>query len=325
MTNRSISLWAACALIWQLPLAILSLLFFKTARCLLRGLVNLHYRLHPDEACRWRTFSAENLKKPFALPYLMTNAPRLNLHAIAAGVGPLPVTHSLSVDVSAANRSARSWSLVVYAVSGAQTVTSISPMNSQSESDWHTLNLAPGTYAIVLRFYHWSQAVACPAVRVDGRDAVAPLAIPADVTEFYHDLPRKSSTLYFCFHYHIYLLLRYRAWLPPAFVERQFLPVGNPDTQFHYGVLEPDERLTITVDQALLDSHDVFLSFYDRSSFPIQWSQIDSVRTTTPPCNCQCMYLIRVHPIRAESGGPFIDALTVEVVRGGKSEGRIGA
>src|SRR5258708_22400152 len=135
------SQWSAWALRWQMPLTILSLIFYKTVRCVLRGIVNLHYRRHEEEAYRWRTFSAENLNKPLALPYVMTNAPRLNLHAIAAGVGPLAVMRSLSVDVSAATRSARSWSLVVYAVSGAQTVASINPMNARSGPSWHTLGL----------------------------------------------------------------------------------------------------------------------------------------------------------------------------------------
>src|SRR2546430_1025503 len=110
---------------WEVPLALVSFVFYKVVRWLLRRVANLHFRPGTEKARHWRVLSAETLKNPLALPLLMTSAPRWNTHAVVATAGALRVERTLGVDVEAAARSAQSWTLVVYTFPGFRTVAGI--------------------------------------------------------------------------------------------------------------------------------------------------------------------------------------------------------
>ncbi len=285
----------ALLLIVQAPLALLSFLLFKVVQWLMRRLANLHYRRRKEQAFRWHPLSVETLKNPLALPLLMTSAPRWNPHAIIATLGPLPVQEGLTIDVAAARQSAASWSIVVYTFPGFRTITSIDSLVCPSDVSSQTLTLKPGRYWIGLRYYRWTEAVTLPGMQVDGRPAVEPMPLPADVNAFYQELSR-SSWWYFALHYHAWLVLRWKAWLPRRFVERVFLPVGNPGTQFDYGVLEKGERLRIELSDDVPCDADVYLTIYSRASFPVAWERVTQGCLESATVEKPRMYLIRVHP-----------------------------
>ena len=55
-------------LLWEIPLAFLSLIFFKTVRLLIRTLVNINATINKKTVFRWLVFSDEMLRKPLILP-----------------------------------------------------------------------------------------------------------------------------------------------------------------------------------------------------------------------------------------------------------------
>ena len=113
-----------------------------------------------------------------------------------------------------------------------------------------------------------------PAVLVDGQPGLALLEMPADLNTFYADLARRRSVFYFLLHYYVWVLLRYAAYLPQKWVEREYLPVGNPGTHFLYGHVYKGDRISVEMDPELLGTHDVYLTVYSRASFPLMWTHI---------------------------------------------------
>ncbi len=286
----------ALLVVVQAPLALLSFLLFKVVQFLMRRLANLHYRRRKEQAFRWHPLSAETLKNPLALPLLMTSAPRWNPHAIIATLGPLPVQESLTIDVTAARLSAPSWSIVVYSFPGFRTVTSINSLDCPADVSTRTLTLKPGRYWIGLRYYRWGESVALPGMQVDGRPAVAPMPLPAGVNAFYHELSRRRSWWYCLLHYHAWVALLWKDRLPRRLVERIVLPVGNPGTAFHYGVIGKGERLRIEMDEEVKRGADVYLTIYNRASFPVKWEGVTQGIHESERMTAGCMYLIRVLP-----------------------------
>lgn len=281
-------------LLFELPLALLSLALFKVVQFIMRRLSNWHYRRRKAEAFRWNPLSAQTFRNPLALPLLMTSAPRWNPHAIIATLGPLPVQEKLTVDVRMARQSAASWSIVVYTFPGFRTVTSLDSISFRD--DEATLVLGPGRYWIGLRYYRWSREIVLPAMHIDGNSAVDALPLSGDVNEFYQELSKRRSWWYVVLHYHAWVALRWKKWLPRRFVERVFLPVGNPGTNFYSGILRKGERLRIEGMEALSGAVDIYLTLYNRGSFPVLWEQLQETCHLTGAMPGPRMYLVRVHP-----------------------------
>jgi hypothetical protein len=284
------------ALLWRLPLAAISMVFYKTSGTLFRAAMQRHNKKHPETVRQWRVLSGEMMKMPIALPAVMTTGPRWNTHAIVATAGPLAVTRSLAIDPSCALRSARSWSVVVCTFPGMKTVTHVGSASLEGNDESGRLpaiELGPGSYWLALRYYHWSGDPELPSVRVDGSDFVPSVHVSPAGNDFYKELPSRSGFVYLAMHYHMWVLLRYRELFPPAFVTRQYLPLGNPDTEFYFGCADSNESIHIDVQPAVYSTHNVFLTVYSRASFPVLSKQIirehDDARPGIP-----CTWLIRV-------------------------------
>jgi hypothetical protein len=283
------------SLLVEVPLALASLLLYVLVRWTLRRVANRHYSRQKEQARRWRPLSADTLRKLLALPVLMTSAPRWNPHAVIATLGPLSVRETLTVDVEAARRSAEVWSIVVYTFPGFRTVASIDSLDACPGST-RSVSLKPGRYWIGLRYYCWKGDVVLPGVAVDGSPAVEAMPLPGDVNAFYRELPGRRSWFYLALHYHVWLLLRLKAWLPRSLVASLFLPVGNPGTVFLYGALRRGERLVVEASEETLRQADVYLTFYDRASFPVAWEAVSRTRHETVPVPAPRTYLLRTQP-----------------------------
>jgi Family of unknown function (DUF6208) len=273
----------------------LSFAFYRIVRTGMRRLLQRHDRAHPAQATGWQLLDGSTVRKPFNLLALMTSAPRWNTHAVIALAGPLQVRHTLRIHTAAAAESAKSWTVVVHAEPAHHMVASIGPLDAGDHGPWRTIELPPGTYRLALRYYQWSGTAELPAVEVDGGAAVAPLAVPANANDFYHDLAGRSSLLYLCLHSYVCTLLRHRRWFPPSFADREYLPAGNPQTTFCYGFLPAGTRLAIELGAGLLDTHDVYFTAYNRASFPTLWYQLTESSHRTPPVPANGTYLIRAH------------------------------
>src|SRR5271169_1731834 len=291
---------------WELWLATLSFLFFKSVKFLVRHGLSCYYRFAGSQAFRWRFLSPELLKTRGALLTIMTTGPRWNTHAIVATAGPIVVEKSLAVNVGAAERSARVWTLAICTFPGYQTVTATGSRNAPFASTTMELPLRPGRYWLALRYYHWSDCVELPSLTVDGVEVIDSTAVPYDVNDFYLAIIGKNSALYRCLHYYAYVLLRYRRFFPAAFVEREFVPLGNPETRFEFGAMEAGERLSIQAGPLVLLSHDIYVTIYNRASFPVIWFQVTDGEFATPECTTKCVYLVRIHH-KAPGSGVFRD------------------
>lgn len=292
----------AAALVYQAPLALGSFLLFRGFRWLMRQAVVLHYALRPAQARRWRPLNGASLRNPLALPVLMTSAPRWNPHAVVATAGPLPVRHSLALDVAEARRSAGSWSVVVYTFPDFRTVATVDSLDPTAP-DLRAVPLPPGRYWLGLRYYHWSAGAALPAVHLDGAPGVPAQPLPPDVNAFYAALSRQRGWFYLCLHYYVWVLLRLRR-LPRRLAEREYLPVGNPGTIFYFGALEKGQKVCVELEPALFATHDVYLTVYGRASFPLTWCQVTRPGPFTAPAPGPGHYLVRAHPRGPSTAAP---------------------
>ncbi len=278
-------------LIFEIPLACLSFLFYKASKFIIGNLFTIYLALNKEKASQWRVLSEETLNTPLSLPVLMTKGPRWNTHSIISTLGPFTVKSQLSINTEIANNSAQSWIAVVYGFPSYKTIATLESGNSQQ-----SLNLPPGKYTLGLRYYNWSEKVILPNVRVDGLEIVESKTVPRDINKFYHDLSKKNNWFYTALHYYIFTLLRYRKWFPESFVEREYLPVGAPDTQFFYGCLEPGQSWQLEVDSLISKSYNIYLTLYNRASLPVSWCQITEEKQPIQAIDSKGFYLIRIRP-----------------------------
>ena len=269
-------------------------IFFKTVKFFIRRLLSIYYIVASDQAFQWKFASAEVLERPLATPMVMTMGPRLNTHAILANAGPLAVRQSLRVEVAAAERSAQVWTLVVSTFPGFQTVCTIGSRNAPFAGPSAEIPISPGKYWIALRYYRWSQYVELPALGVDGVELIHSTRIPPGKYNFYRTLAGKSNLFYRFLNYYVFVLLRYRRYFPVAFVEKEFLPMGSPETEFYYGALQSGERLSMRLDPSLLNTYDVYLTIYNLASFPVAWFQVTDPEFTTAESSADGSFLVRI-------------------------------
>lgn len=280
-------------LLWQLPMAIGSYLFFKATRFYLRRIVALHFRQHAHQARDWQIFSKEFFDRRLVLPVIMVEGPRWNTHAVIARTGPFDVQRSIRINFPTAARPAGAWTIVVYRFRDHRTVAAIGWADVSSTDAWLSFPLDRGRYSLVLRYYDWSNDVELPEVWVDDARSVGSVPVPPDANEFYRDLRTRENLLYRWLHYYVYVMLLYKDYLPRRLVEKEFLPVGNPETQFLYGALPRGKGLSISLQEPLLAAR-VYLTLYDRASFPVWWSELDRAENEISPAIEDRMFLLRV-------------------------------
>src|SRR5262249_49587240 len=93
-----------------------------------------------------------------------------------------------------------------------------------------------------------------------------------------------------------------------AFVEREFLPMGNPETRFAYGIVRRGRALRLRLDPRLLAASDVYFTLYSRDSFPACWYQVFEADHTTPAAVEDGFFLLRLHR-RAATDAPDPEGL----------------
>ncbi|MBD2578916.1 DUF6208 family protein [Oscillatoria sp. FACHB-1406] len=282
------------SLLWELPLALLSFLFYKVLKFAIGNLYTLYLMLNRKQASRWRVLSAENLKSPLSLPVLMTKGPRWNTHAIIGTLGPFTVKEKVALDTETANRSTESWIAVFYSFPAYETIATLESNQLKSATGWETLGLSAGQYSIGLRYYGWRDRVELPAVKVDGELQAEVTPVSPQVNEFYDHLSDRTNLFYASLHYYIFTILKWRKWLPEAFVKGEYLPVGSPDTQFLYGYLERGQALKIAIAPQIVNCCNLYLTIYNRASLPVGSFQIEVEEFSTEPVRENGFYLMRI-------------------------------
>lgn len=284
------------ALLWEIPLALLSFVFYKVMKLIIGNLFIVYLAIAKSKASQWRILSQETIDSPLSLPVLMTKGPRWNTHAVIGTLGPFTVKDTISLDIETANNSSLSWIAVVYSFPGYKTITSIESDKINTDNKWYELKLKPGKYSLGVRYYNRLDSISYPAVKIDDRLFVDSCNVPSNVNDYYHSLIERKNWFYSSLHYYIFTILKLRNWLPESFVRKEYLPVGAPDTYFIYNYLTEKQALKIDIDTSIVNNFDIYFTLYDRSSLPLSWYVIKSEQYSHPSPHKNGFYLLRIRP-----------------------------
>lgn len=295
----------ALDLLWEIPLAMLSWLFFKLNKLIIGGLYAIYLHRQSQRASTWRILSAETLRIPISLPVLMTKGPRWNTHAIIGTLGPFRVTQDCWVERSRVEASAQSWTIVVYDYPAYATVTQISsldpaPAHSSEHPGWQVIALPPGMYSLGVRYYEVVGQPRMPAVKLSPDSEIPAAVAPSVPNQVYDTLAERGNFYYLALHAYIFTLLRLRPWLSDHWVRREYLPVGNPDTLFRYGYIRRGQLLTLEVEPNMLEDYWLYLTVYNRASLPIISTNLQNPSYCSEPLPSDGFYLLRIRPKTAE-------------------------
>lgn len=280
----------------EILFSVLSFWFYKGMKFLIGNLYTLYLIKDREKASRWRILSEENLRSPLSVPVLMTKGPRWNTHAIIGTLGPFAVRESIAVHLPTLQNSARSWILVIYSFPGYETITNLDSNQIDSVEEWIEIPLETGQYSIGLRYYDRTHSIVFPEVKIDGLPLAPAVTVPEKINDFYRDLIQRKNGFYLALHYYIYTILKYREFLGEDFVRREYLPVGAPDTEFIYDRLDRGQVLELEIEPSILENYYVFLTLYDRSSFPVAFGQVTEGESCSERMENNGYYLIRLRP-----------------------------
>lgn len=292
----------------QMPLAFSSLLMYCFMRFWFRVLIVLRNFVPRKKGLDWSFLEPATLQHPLAIPLLMVVGPRLNPHAAIANFGPIYIAESLRFEPCSTNSDVPvSQSVTVY-----RTPLMTTTCQVDADAMGHAICVRPGWYTIAMRVYHDASggAIWLPAIEADGRRLVEPREIKVQ-TGFYEALADRSSAYYRALCFHVIWMLSFADFLPRRWIEGLLLPVGSHDTQFYYGSLKKGGALSVEVgDQGLLEL-EVYLTFYNTSSFPIAWQSLSGMpKCVVDACPSAAFYLIRA---RYRTGGVRPNANVVKV------------
>jgi Family of unknown function (DUF6208) len=266
--------------LWEIPLALFSFVFYKIAKFIIGNLYTIYLAINCKIGSRWQVLSQELIDSPLSLPVLMTKAPRWNTHATIGTLGPFLVGEYLELDLVAAGNSADSWIAIFYSFPQYQTIATIESEKIKTDDTWYKINLKSGKYTIGLRYYNTKNELVLPAIKIDDLECTEATKILPNINSFYEKLARYSSWFYLAMHYYIFTILRLRQYLPESFVKYEYLPVGATDTFFAYDYLDRRKKLQIQFPPEFLVEYELYLTFYNRSSFPVAWFKLDKLNTS---------------------------------------------
>ncbi|NEQ98384.1 MAG: hypothetical protein F6K30_16970 [Cyanothece sp. SIO2G6] len=285
------------AWILALPAAIASWLFFRLMKFIIGNLYTLFLLINRQKSRQWRVLSAEVINATLTLPVLMTKGPRWNTHAIIGTAGPFKVESKLALDLKAIQSSAQSWTAAIYSYPGYRTVGNLGSLQvTDATAAWEAIALKPGYYTIGLRYYDRTDTLTMPTVQVDGVETIPAQAVDPDVNQIYTTLKARDSWFYRALHYYVYPLLQLRQRLPQGWIRSEFLPVGAPETQFEYGAIAHAHRLDLTLASPLVQHYNIYLTRYNRASFPLDWIEIHTEQYKSSPMPTDGFYLLRIRP-----------------------------
>lgn len=274
----------------------------RTSLKLLRGVTRGLWGLRAVAAGRktpaWQCLSEEMLSKPGALAVVMTNAPRWNPHAVIASAGPLQAKQSITIDAAAADGSAESWTVVVSSFPRLNAVGSVGAQDRPLSEGHTSFSVTPGRYTLALRYYAPNPNAVLPEVCVDGEVVIPGGPLPPNVNAFYQRLAEQTNSRWRWLALHVFHMLRHPEEYPPERTARVLLPVGNPETQFYYGLVPAGQSATVGLDPEILDEYGAYLTLYNTGSFPIYWQPVTTSQVIAPAQPEETLYLLRLQPRR---------------------------
>lgn len=274
-------------------MALLSYGFHELTKHAVQGLLKHRAKKSrgSPEASSWKTLST-TLAKPGSLPIVSVVGPRWNCHAQIASIGPLQIQRSVTIHTSEIGANVDSWSIVLYD-EGSRTVAWAGSSNTAGPSV--TWSVGPGHYNLIMRVYTDASAISVPNVEVDSRDLRCGRTIEGEAQvyqQYLQSIRNRGGLYYSLLHYYAFHHLKH-ADKPESWLRRHFIPVGNPDTEWLYGHVDPKQRLFVVRDEDREEGTQAFISFYNWSSFPVYWARIEGARWFSPTFDQPVAYAIR--------------------------------
>jgi hypothetical protein len=274
-------------------IAAVSLWFNKAASTQMHWLLRCHSRLvlGQNATVRWSTMS-DDLEKCGGIYIISVLAPRWNCHALLARLSPIWIDHSFTLELAGFGSRADSWTLVLYNDSLKMQRWVGSATIGEKTVTWH---LPPSAYSLSLRYYTDSDDIEVPTVIIDGSARVVGGKIAGEARRYKQHLEtirNRSSPIFRLLHYYVFYNLS-RKEKCAALLGRQFLPMGNPDTESNYGHLAVGERLKIQTNHAHQRGCNTYVCFYNWASFPVDWHTIESVEWCSRAFDQAVGYAIR--------------------------------
>lgn len=276
----------------DLPLLLagwVSFVLYKPLNWSIRSLLNLKAGLGRAKEAHWIGLS-ELIARPVGIPFLMITAPRWNCHAIMAITDPFEVDSIISLDTRILKRCAEAFSLVMYPPDG----PAFSIPFDQGQNPRTEWRVRKGRYRIGARYYGPCAAPEFPEIFSDGAIAVRGRLLKDERQRYQSQLEsirNRTSWIYGLLHFYIHVFMRLGVG-SPSFLKREFLPVGNPDTEFEFGAVT--QGAMIQVNQAPPNEEaDVYVTLYNRCSFPVDWWKAE-VFPFQQQASCNGYYLVRM-------------------------------
>jgi hypothetical protein len=274
-------------------IAAASFLFNRATRLQIHWLLQCHSKvvLRAGVTPKWRTIS-EDLEILGRLYLISVIAPRWNCHALLASISQIRIENSLTLELAGFGSQADSWSLILYdgSMNMRQSVGSTNVIERTV-----TWRVAPGMYTLSLRYYTDGNDIEVPTVVIDGSVRIVGRTISGEASRYQRHLEtiRNRDGLY-CrlLHYHVFFYLS-RQEKSAAWLRQHFLPVGNPDTEWHYGHLAVGEKLRIRCNDAHRRAYNTYVCFYNWASFPVEWRTIRTLEWCGDPFGQAVVYVIR--------------------------------
>jgi len=282
----------ALALLWQIPLSLVSWATHRTLKGIMLAETSRRWRREPA-ARTWRGLS-EHIRQPAPFWFVMIVGPRWNCHAFLADLGPVHVRRSIDIRPGAPLRAGQHLSFVIYDAS----------YRNAGHRDWTRseappdpgIRLEPGVYRVSARLYGFTPGDLYPEVQVDGSLQAAATPIGAEQDRYHSELrrlPDRCSPAFCFIHYYMFHALCWRRVLGEPLTERLFVPVGNPATRFYFGIIRRGQRLTVTSDEAENDGRLSFVAIYNRCSVPVFWATLATPVYQTPVMAVTGYFLLR--------------------------------
>lgn len=255
--------------------------------------------LFKSDSKTWKLF-IERLSNPVGIPYAMFNAPRWNTHAFIASIGPISIEKNIKLDFSEINKHCSSWTFIVYRIPKNKTckvLTSISIDKLQNH-----IHLEKGKYSLVFRCYEVSYPLVLPAIEIDeGKFYVEKRTVSQSVPVFPESIINRKSLFYTFVHYYLHFTFKNSVLTNNQFLEREYLPVGNPETTYKFGYFQTNQALAFQFNTSEKD-YLAYMTCYNTSSFPIFTEKIELSSDSEyhiPEFDCDGTYLIRLIPLSA--------------------------
>ena len=184
----------------------------------------------------------------------------------------------LTVEIENVSQPGFSWQVVCYG----NHMTLASQAAAPGAPKWLTMPVQiagrqPMQVIFMIRLYIFDacKQALLPLVKLNGEflDGTAgTAAFTRDKLAFNHELRAKQQLHHLAMQFHVLTMLRAQRWLPASMVHLVYLPVGNPETQWLYGLVLEGYALELRTEASLLADHLVFVSVYNRASIPTQAS-----------------------------------------------------